>query len=144
MINRFGPGVGHLNYLAVPGGGIFEVLFVPVTTNYFPGWEIQLYLTSHFCLGVGNWTAIFGKCQNPAYAPPPLSPPPPRRLDIDRCISFNKQTEDNHTLSQSSHVSAVGYGTAHFARGILNFALNSSPPPPNVFAPLAGSPFAGH
>ena len=31
------PGVGHLNYLAVPGVEIFEVLFVPMTTNHFPG-----------------------------------------------------------------------------------------------------------
>ena len=37
MIDRFGPGVGHSNYLAVPGVGIFEFLFVPVTTNHFPG-----------------------------------------------------------------------------------------------------------
>ena len=58
MIDRFGPGVGHLNYLADPGVGIFEVLFVPLTTNHFPEWEIQLYLT-YFCPGVGNLTAIF-------------------------------------------------------------------------------------
>ena len=51
------PGVGHLNYLAVPG--IFEFLFVPLTTNNFPGGEFQLYLTSHFCPGVGNLTAFF-------------------------------------------------------------------------------------
>ena len=49
MIDRFGPGVGHLNYLAVPGVGTFEFLFVPVTTNHFPGREFQLYLTIHFC-----------------------------------------------------------------------------------------------
>ena len=64
------PGVGHLNYLAVPGVGTFEFLFLPVflpvITNHFPGGEFQLYLTSHFCPGVGNLTAIFGKCQNPA------------------------------------------------------------------------------
>ena len=50
LIDRFGPGVG-----------IFELLFVPVTTNHFPGGEFQLYLTSHFCPGVGNLTAIFWK-----------------------------------------------------------------------------------
>ena len=33
LIDHFGPGVGHLNYLAVPGVGIFEFLFVAVTTN---------------------------------------------------------------------------------------------------------------
>ena len=61
MIERFGAGVGHLNYLAVPGVGIFEFLLVPVTTYNFPGGEFQLYLTSHFCPGVGNLTAIFWK-----------------------------------------------------------------------------------
>ena len=61
MINRFGPGVGHLNYLAVPGVLIFEFLFVPVTSNHFLGWGISVYLTSHFSPGVGNLTAIFGK-----------------------------------------------------------------------------------
>ena len=34
--------VGHLNYLAVPGVGIFELLFVPVTTNHFLGWGISI------------------------------------------------------------------------------------------------------
>ena len=34
--------VGNLNYLAVPGVGIFEFLFVPVTTNNFPGWGISV------------------------------------------------------------------------------------------------------
>ena len=51
LIDRFGPGVGHLNYLAVPGVGIFEFLFLPVTTNHFPGWGISVILTSHFCPG---------------------------------------------------------------------------------------------
>ena len=36
-MDRFGPGVGHLNYLAIPGVGIFEFLSVPVITNHFPG-----------------------------------------------------------------------------------------------------------
>ena len=51
MIDRFGPGVGHLNFVAVPGVGISEFLFVPVTTNHFSEWEIWLYLTSHFFPG---------------------------------------------------------------------------------------------
>ena len=60
----------YLNYLAVPGVEIFEFLFVPVTTNHFLGWGISVYLTSHFCPGIGNLTAIiFGKCQNPALCP---------------------------------------------------------------------------
>ena len=51
LINHYDPRVGHLNYLAVSGVGIFEFLFVPVTTNHFPGGGFQLYLTSHFCPG---------------------------------------------------------------------------------------------
>ena len=76
------PGVGHLNYLAVPGVGIFGFLFVPVTTNHFPGGEFQLYLTPHFCQGVGNLTAIFCKMSKSR----PMPRLPHRRLDIDRCI----------------------------------------------------------
>ena len=79
--------MGHLNYLAVPGVGIFEFLFVPVTTNHFPGGEFQLYFTSHFCLGVGNLTAIFWKMSK-SRPMPRLLLPPHRRLDIDRCIIY--------------------------------------------------------
>ena len=73
LIDRFGPGVGQLNYLAVPGVGIFEFLFEPVTTNHFLGWGISLSLTSHFCPGVGNLTAIFGKMSKSR--PMPRLPP---------------------------------------------------------------------
>ena len=38
LIDRFGPGIEHLNYLAVSGVGIVQFLFVPVTINYFMGW----------------------------------------------------------------------------------------------------------
>ena len=39
------------------------------------GGEFQLYLTSHFCPGVGNLTAIFWKMSNPHPMPhvPPLA-----------------------------------------------------------------------
>ena len=89
-MDRFGPGVGHLNYLAVPGVGIFEFLFVPVTTYHFPGGEFQLYLTSHFCPGVGNLTAIFWKMSK--------SRPMPRRLDIDRCIIFSNVVQSSRII----------------------------------------------
>ena len=71
------PRVGHSNNFAVPGVGIFEFLFVPMTTNHFPGWGISVILTSHFCPGVGNLTAIFfEKVKIPPYAPlPPPHPP---------------------------------------------------------------------
>ena len=75
-VDRFGPGVGHLNYLAVPGVGILEFFFVPVTTNHFLGWGISVYLTSHFCPGLGNLTAIFGKMSKSR--PIPRLPPPPQ------------------------------------------------------------------
>ena len=90
MINRFGPGVGHLNYLAGPGVLIFEFLFVPVTSNHFLGWGISVYLTSHFSPGVGNLTAIFGKMSK-SHCMPHL--PPPRWLDIDRCIRSTGEGE---------------------------------------------------
>ena len=80
MIDHFGPGVGHLNDLAVPGIGIFEFFFMPVTTNHFPGWGISLYLTLHFCLVVGNLTSMFWKMSK-------SRPMPRRRLDIAGCIT---------------------------------------------------------
>ena len=92
MIDHFGPGVGHLNYDAVPGVGIFEFLFVPATTNHFPGGEFQLYLTSHFCPGVGNLTAICWKMSKSR--PMPRLPP----VDIDRCI---KGKGCDHTIKSS-------------------------------------------
>ena len=51
MIDRFGPGVGNLNCLAVPGVGIFEFLFVPVTTNHFPEWGISVIFDLTFLPG---------------------------------------------------------------------------------------------
>ena len=53
------PGGRAFELSCCPGGRIFEFLFVPVTTNHFPGGEFQLYLTSYFRPGVGNLTAIF-------------------------------------------------------------------------------------
>ena len=67
------PGVGHLNYLAVPGVGIFEVLFVPMTTNHFSGWEISVIFDLKFLPGIGILAAIFWKMSNPR--PMPASPP---------------------------------------------------------------------
>ena len=90
LINRFGPGVGHLNYFAVPGVGVFEFLFEPMTTNHFLGWEILVMFDLTFCLGVGNFAAIFWKMSNPRPMPR-LSPSPPCRLDIDRCINCNSK-----------------------------------------------------
>ena len=76
LIYSFGPGVGHLNYLAVPEVGIFEVLFLPLTTNHFRGWGISVIFDFTFLPGVGNLTAIFWKMSNP-HPMPPTSPPPP-------------------------------------------------------------------
>ena len=59
-----------MNYLAVPGVGIFEFFFVPVTTNHFPEWGISGKFDLTFLPGVGNLTAI--------------------DIDIDRCINCNK------------------------------------------------------
>ena len=76
LINRFGPGVGHLNYLAVLGVGIFEFFVVPVTTNHFPGWGISVIFDLTFLPGVREFDSIFlENVKSPPYAPP--SPPPP-------------------------------------------------------------------
>ena len=61
LLDHFGPGVGHLNYLAVPGVGIFEFFSCLWPQIISRAGEFQLYLTSHFCPGVGNFTAVFGK-----------------------------------------------------------------------------------
>ena len=63
------PEVGHLNYLAVPGVGIFEFL----TTNHFLGWGISVIFDLAFLPGVGNLTSIFGKMSKSC--PMPHLPP---------------------------------------------------------------------
>ena len=82
MINRFGPGLGHLNYLAVLGIGIIEFLVVPVTTNYFLGWGISVIFDLTFLPGGREFYSNF--LENVKSLPYAL--PPPRQLDIDRCI----------------------------------------------------------
>ena len=47
MIDRFGPGVGHLNYLAVLIAGLFEFL----TTNHFLDWRISVIFDLTFLPG---------------------------------------------------------------------------------------------
>ena len=80
MINRFGPRVGHLNYLAVLGVGIFEVLFVPVTTNHFSGWGNLVIFDLTFLPGGGEFDSNFlANVKIPPYAPPP---PPPAGLTL--------------------------------------------------------------
>ena len=91
MIDCFGPGVGHLNYLAVPGVGIFEFLLVPVTTNHLPEWEISVIFDFTFLPGGREFDSIFlENVKSPPYALPSPSPPPspPRRLHIDRRMNF--------------------------------------------------------
>ena len=78
MIYRFGPGVGHLNYLAVSQVGIFEFL----TTNHFLGWGISVIFDLTFLLGGREFDSNFWE----NVKIPPYAPPPPRRLDIDRYI----------------------------------------------------------
>ena len=80
------------------------------------GGEIQLYLTSHFCARVGNFTEIFfRKCQIAALCPafPPNPPPPsPRRLDIHRCIieSLGKGSIKDRILYQRPDIPGGGGG----------------------------------
>ena len=55
MIDRVGPGVGHLNYLAVPGIGILEFL----TTNHFLGWGISVIFDLTFLSGGRKFDSSF-------------------------------------------------------------------------------------
>ena len=84
--SRRGKGIGkgfdRSLCLAVPGVRIFEFFFMHVTTNHFPGWGISLIFDLTFCLGVGNFTAIFWKMSNSCPMPCLLL----HWLDIDRCI----------------------------------------------------------
>ena len=69
------PGVGHVNYLAVPGGGIFEFLFVLMTTNHFLAWEISVIFDLTFLPGGREFDSNFlENVKSPPYAPP-LPPP---------------------------------------------------------------------
>ena len=74
------------NLLLWPGGRAFEY-FVNISPQIISlGGEFLLYLTSHFCPGDREFYSNFlenGKSL--LYAPHP--PPPPRQLDIDRCIT---------------------------------------------------------
>ena len=71
MVDRFGPGVGHLNYLAVPGIGISEFLFKPVTMNHLPGWEISVIFDLTFLPRGREFDSIFlENVKSPPYAPP--------------------------------------------------------------------------
>ena len=64
-VDRFGPGVGHLNYLAVPGVGIFEFL----TTNHFLGWGISVIFDLAFLPGGREFDINFW--ENVKIPPPP-------------------------------------------------------------------------
>ena len=79
LVDCFGPGVGHLIYLAVPGVGIFEFL----STNHFLDWGISVIFDLTFLPGGREFDSSF--LENVKI--PPYAPPPPRRHDINRCIN---------------------------------------------------------
>ena len=58
---RIWPGGSAFELSCCPGVGIFEFLFLPVTTNHFLGWGISVIFDLTFLPGVGNFTAIFWK-----------------------------------------------------------------------------------
>ena len=62
-----------MNYLAVPGVGIFEFLFVPVTTIHFLGWGISvIFDLTFFPRGREFDSNFWENVKIPPY-PPPLS-----------------------------------------------------------------------
>ena len=85
------PGVGHLNYLADPGLGIFEVLFVPMTTNHFPGWGISVIFDLKFLPGDRDFGSnFFEKCQIPALC----TASPPAGLTLISALDMNFVVRD--------------------------------------------------
>ena len=72
LINHYGPRLGHLNYYAVSGVGIFEFLFIPMTTNHFPEWGISVIFDLTFLPGGREfYSNFFWKMSIPyPYAPP--------------------------------------------------------------------------
>ena len=75
MIDRFGPGVRHLNYLAFPGVGIFEFLLGPVTTTHFPGREISVIFDLTFLSGGREvYSNFLENVKFKPYASPPNYP----------------------------------------------------------------------
>ena len=90
------PGVGYLNYLAVPGDRDIQLFSVPVTTNHFPGRGISvIFDLTFFAQGKEILHQFFFKKRsNPQPMQRLLPPPPrPRRLHIDRCIKHSKAME---------------------------------------------------
>ena len=74
------PGVGYLNYLAVPGDRDIRLFFMPVTTNHFPGWGISvIFDLTFFAQGKEILHQFFFKKRS---NPHPIQRPP-TRLHID-------------------------------------------------------------
>ena len=84
LINRFGPGVGHLNYLAVLVVGIFEFL----TTNHFLGWGISVIFDLTYLPGGREFDSNFWE----NVKIPPYAPPPPAGLTLIGALQLTKTT----------------------------------------------------
>ena len=68
LIDRFGPGVGHLNYLAVPGGR---------DINYFLGWGISvIFELTYLSRGREFYSNFLENVKIQPFALPPPPPPP--------------------------------------------------------------------
>ena len=76
LIDCFGLGVGYLNYLVVPGVGIFEFLLVPVTTNHLLGWGISIIFDLTFLPGGREFNRFLENVKSLPYAQPPSHPVP--------------------------------------------------------------------
>ena len=72
-MDRFGLGLGHLNYLAVLGVGIFEFLFVPVHDHKsFPRRGISVIFDLTFLPGGREFDSnLLENVKIQPYAPPP-------------------------------------------------------------------------
>ena len=89
-MDRFGPGVGHLNYPAVPGVGIFQFLQT-FDHKSFPGVGISVIFDLTFLLGGKEFYSNF--LENVKSPPPmprlPPPPPYPAGLTLIRALYFH-------------------------------------------------------
>ena len=77
------PGVRAFELSCCPGGRDIWILFMSMTTNHFPGWGISVIFDLTFLPRGREFDSDFlVNVKSQSYAPPP-----PCRLDIDRCIT---------------------------------------------------------
>ena len=101
MIDRFGPGVGHLNFLAVPGIGISEFLFVHDHKSFLGVGNLVIFDLTFLPGGREFDSNLLKNVKIPPYAPPP---PPPAGLALIGALCWRYillMRNGNHALERT-------------------------------------------